>query len=62
MAKRIKEIAVAIIIFIIMFVTCGADSIGVLNVVLIYAICFILWRVLKLKEVISKSVEDDVED
>ena len=54
---KIKQIAVIILEGVIMFVTCGADSIGPINVGIIYAICYLLWRVFKLKEVFPNDKE-----
>ena len=54
---KIKQIAVIILVGVIMFVTCGADSIGPINVGIIYTICYLLWRVFKLKEVFPNDKE-----
>ena len=54
---KIKQIAVVILVTLIIFVTCGADSIGPINVGIIYTICYLLWRVFKLKEVFPNDKE-----
>ena len=54
---KIKQIAVIILVGVIIFITCGADSIGPINVGIIYAICYLLWRVFKLKEVFPNDKE-----
>ena len=55
---KIKQIAVIILVSVIMFVTCGADSIGPINVGIIYGICYILWKVFNLKEVFPNNEEE----
>lgn len=57
MVKNLKQIMVVLLVSVVMFVICGADSLGPINVGIVLGICYILWRVLKLNEIFQNINE-----
>lgn len=60
MLKNLKQIVVCILVSVIMIAVCGADSLGPITVGVIFGVCYMIWRVLKLNEVFQDINDGEI--